>query len=132
MASVALQVVNSASEKISEHPWATWETFWTLFPRRVAKREGEKAWARMSVADREAAITALPDWLRVWRARGDIQYVPYPATWLNGARWEDELPEEFTRQQIRPSAQAEYKPGAVAEKSVMPDKVRDAIAKLRR
>lgn len=127
MATPALQIVSDGLEQ----PWATWETFWALYPRRVARRDAEKAWSRMSLGDREAALTALPDWLRVWRARGEIEYVPYPATWLNGARWEDELPDEFVRTGGRPAAQAEYKPGERGEKTAMPDKVREALAKLR-
>jgi len=108
----------------------TFDDFWLLFPRRVARKGALKAWSRLSADERMAAITALVDWRRVWAMR-ELQYVPHAATWLNGERWTDELPEEFTRQQIRPSAQAEYKPGAVAERSVMPDKVRDALAKMR-
>ena len=52
-----------------------------------------KAWARMSEADRLAAVTAIADWRQVWRAQGrEIHHVPLPATWLNGERWTDELP----------------------------------------
>ena len=36
-----------------------------------------------------------------------------------------------TRTRRRPSAQVEYKPGEKGEKTAMPDKVREALAKLR-
>lgn len=129
MASATLKIVENEGEKISEQPWATWETFWDLYPKRVAKREAEKAWVRMSMGEREAAITVLPDWLRVWRARGDIQYVPHPASWLNGARWEDELPSDISG---RPASQVPAKLAAVSEKSEMPDNVKAALAKWRK
>lgn len=128
MASATLKIVENEGEKISEQPWATWETFWDLFPKRVAKRDAEKAWARMSLQDRESAITALVGWRRVWMARGEMQYVPFPATWLNGARWEDELPVDTTP---RPAAQAPAKLVEAGERTQMPDSVRHALAKIR-
>ena len=36
-------------------------------------------------------MAALPAHIKFWQARGDPQFIPYPATWLNGARWEDEI-----------------------------------------
>jgi len=68
--------------------------FWALYPRKVAKPQAEKAWAKLKVtADLFATIaTALakqvasPDWLK-----DNGQFIPHPATWLNGRRWEDEV-----------------------------------------
>ena len=70
-----------------------WTMFYTLYPRHEARKDAMKAWARMSEADRLAAVTAIADWRQVWRAQGrEIHHVPLPATWLNGERWTDELP----------------------------------------
>lgn len=60
--------------------------------RRVAKKDAHVAWVRMTAAQRAAALTALVDWRQVWFAQGDLDRVVYPATWLNGERWEDDLP----------------------------------------
>lgn len=129
MASAPLSIVQNGSENKFEPSWATWDMFWEMYPKRCARKDAEKAWARMSTSDREAALEALVAWRRVWVARGEMQYVPYPATWLNGERWTDELPTVNTGP--RPAAQAPAKLAEVGEKTEMPEKVRLALAKMR-
>jgi len=71
------------------------DEFWKLYPRRVAKKAAEKAWSR--VATSEALIeqimaglrAQLPELLKTYKR--DRSMVPYPATWLNGHRWMDEI-----------------------------------------
>ncbi len=65
--------------------------FWQLFPKKIAKRDAEKAWAKLTPDEQRQAIEALPKHTRYWDATTTKQYIPYPATWLNAARWEDEL-----------------------------------------
>lgn len=68
------------------------DSFWNLYPRRVAKRDAEKAWARLSAEQQFAALSALPIHVRYWQAAGTSkEYLPYPASWINGERWSDEL-----------------------------------------
>ncbi len=64
--------------------------FWNLYPRKVAKKEAEKAWNKLDQDRRQKAIEALPAHCKRW---DDPQYIPHAATWLNGERFEDELPE---------------------------------------
>lgn len=121
-----LQVVSSQPQ---EEVRPTWELFWSLYPRRVAKKDAEKAWSRMKEAERFDAIVALVDWRRVWVSRGEMEFVPYPATWLNGERWTDELPQDCSP---RHASHAPAKPREEVERGEMPQAVRDAIARLRR
>jgi hypothetical protein len=65
--------------------------FWAVYPKRVAKKDAERAWKRMTSEQRVAAMDALPKHIARW---SDPEFIPYPASWLNGARWEDELPEQ--------------------------------------
>jgi hypothetical protein len=65
--------------------------FWQLWPKRVAKAEAQKAWKKLGWEDKARALSALPDHISVWAERGDAQFIPYPASWLNGRRFEDEL-----------------------------------------
>jgi hypothetical protein len=116
-------------EPLTESPQADFATFWLLYPRRVAKRDAEKAWSKMTPAERFDAVVALADWIKVWRARGDLEFVPYPATWLNGARWEDELPTDFAN---RPASHAPSSAKPEVSRGEMPQNVRDAIARLKR
>lgn len=109
---------------------ATFEDFWLMYPKRVARRDAEKAWARVSPEERVAALVALVKWRRVWLARGEIQYVPHAATWLNGARWDDELPEQAQMGPQHASHVAATMPEQ-AERGAMPQEVRDLLTKLK-
>lgn len=66
----------------------TFAEFYTLYPKKMARPVAEKSWNRLSPAEREAALKALPNHIRTW---DDRQFIPYPATWLNQRRWEDEI-----------------------------------------
>lgn len=67
--------------------------FWEQYPRRVAKPQALKSWNRLkptgqTLADLMAGLErqkATEQW-----QKDDGKFVPYPATWLNGRRWEDE------------------------------------------
>ena len=69
--------------------------FLSYYPRREAKRDALKAWGQMKVTDDEwVAILAALDWQvrsEQWQKDGGA-YVPLPATYLRGRRWEDEQP----------------------------------------
>ncbi|KKL50024.1 hypothetical protein LCGC14_2309650, partial [marine sediment metagenome] len=71
----------------------SFDLFWKVWPKRIAKASAIKAWKKLKpddalvetiLADVEAK-TKTEDWLK-----GDGQFIPYPATYLNGRRWEDE------------------------------------------
>ena len=69
------------------------DEFWAAYPKHVAKKPARRAWDKLH-ADRDlldALLTAL-EWqtrTEAWQRDGG-RYVPNPATWLNGRRWEDE------------------------------------------
>ena len=70
-----------------------WETFWSVYPRKTGKQNAEKAWNKLSTIDREHAVQHIHHHVRHWQAAGTApQFIPHPATWLNGRRWQDELP----------------------------------------
>lgn len=69
----------------------TFAEFYSAYPRKIARRDAEKAWARLSPSDRELAFQALPAHIAYWAATTEKQFIPYPATWLNGERFHDEL-----------------------------------------
>lgn len=67
------------------------DLWWSQYPRRVAKQDARRAWAKLDV-DEELLTLMLRalDWqVREW---DDVRFIPYPATYLNGRRWEDEPP----------------------------------------
>ncbi|WP_286899915.1 hypothetical protein [Achromobacter sp. UBA2119] len=66
--------------------------FWSVWPRKVSKKDAERAWSKLKARHRQAAIAAVPKHVQFWNAtRAAAQYIPHAATWLNGARWEDEI-----------------------------------------
>lgn len=69
---------------------AEFETWWAAYPRKRAKGQAMKAYR---AARRKVSADALLDTLKAQiptlTSRGP-EYVPYPATWLNGERWSDE------------------------------------------
>jgi hypothetical protein len=66
--------------------------FWDLYPRRVSKKDAALAWSKLTLEQQFAALASLPIHVRYWKASGTGgEFLPYPATWLRGERWEDEL-----------------------------------------
>ena len=106
----------------------TFADFWLLYPKRVARLDAERAWKRLSLAQHVEALTALVVWRAHWVADGRLQYAPHAATWLNGQRWTDELPDSWGASHA--SHIAATLP-AKGERVVMPEHVKAAIAKLR-
>ena len=77
---------------LSEQP-DHFEDFWASYPKRVGKGTARKAWAAALKrgANPQTVISAAGRHADAWkRADTDRQYIPYPATWLNGERYDDE------------------------------------------
>lgn len=70
----------------------SFEDFWRTFPRRLAKKDALKAWQRIDPSMHARIMTSLTQQKKSEQWRKDSgQFIPYPASWLNGERWEDEL-----------------------------------------
>lgn len=70
------------------------EEFWTAYPRKTAKSTAAKSWASLDPS--EETVAAIMAALALFKKSDDWnrdggQFIPYPATWLNQKRWEDEL-----------------------------------------
>jgi hypothetical protein len=69
-------------------------TFWKAYPKKTAKKEAEKAFNK--IHPDETLLETILDGIEQnkktdqWN-KDDGKYIPFPATWLNGRRWEDEL-----------------------------------------
>ena len=71
-----------------------WDRFWAMYPRKVDKAKAIRAWNRLK-ADRKLMQT-MSAALKAQRAseewrRDNGRAIPYPSTWLNNRRWEDEV-----------------------------------------
>ena len=73
-------------------PDAEFERFWQAYPRKMGKGDARAAWEqtktiRPLTADLIKAVVvqkSRDDW-----TRDAGKYIPYPASWLRGERWED-------------------------------------------
>jgi len=65
-------------------------TFWQAYPRKVAKHNARRAWEKHQ-PNLDEVLPALERAKQEWN---NPKYIPHPATWINGRRWEDEVEEE--------------------------------------
>ena len=72
------------------------QIFWIAYPKKVAKANAEKAFAKIN-PDEQLLKTMLTSIKRAKKSEGwlkdDGKFIPHPTTWLNGRRWEDEIKE---------------------------------------
>lgn len=79
------------------------EKFWSAYPKKKAKGDAEKAFTKLKPDDEllETILKAL-EWQRTSKdwTKDNGQYIPNPATYLNGRRWEDEQGAEVTSPEV--------------------------------
>lgn len=72
------------------------DSFWKAYPKKVGKQEALKAWGKLKVDESllETILQALEIQrnTELWRRDGG-KFVKDPVRWLNGRRWEDQIPE---------------------------------------
>ena len=72
----------------------SFDDFWKAYPKKVSKSNALKAWKKLKPNDdlvREI-LSALEKQKQSSQWQKDNgQFIPYPTTWLNGKRWEDDL-----------------------------------------
>lgn len=84
-------------------------TFWNAYPKKKDKKKAHDAFVRIAKDGKlpqiDEILIALESNKRSadWK-KSNGQYIPYPTTWLNGRRWEDEIevksirnPQDFER-----------------------------------
>lgn len=68
------------------------ERFWSAYPRKEGKQKARSAFEKVTVP-----LSTLLDAIEQQKksaqwCKDNGQFIPHPATWLNGKRWEDQLP----------------------------------------
>lgn len=77
--------VSSKSAAIDQ----AFEAFWRAYPRRVSKGAARKAYGKAIRKISHGELMAATRRYAVTVAGKDPQFIPHPATWLNGERWSD-------------------------------------------
>ena len=100
---VCIQHVSSLEPQVSigkvsqDYNNVDFDLFWEAYPKKLNKADAIKAWKSVK-ADLQTILDALqwqkdlPDW-----KKESGQFVPYPASYLRGRRWEDEKPQPIKR-----------------------------------
>lgn len=68
--------------------------FWSLYDKKIGNKHAcEKKWNNLKTSIQEKIIKILPEWKKQFT---DLQFQPYPETFINQERWNDEIqkPEE--------------------------------------
>lgn len=80
--------------ELSKEQLESFGKFWSIWPKKVAQMEAEKAWMKIDPQNGlvEEICLAVERFKKTddWKKNGG-KYIPYPATWLNNKRWRDEL-----------------------------------------
>lgn len=72
------------------------DSFWSAYPVKKGKGNAEKSWEKLA-PDLQVVLTAIEAQKKTdqW-SKDKGKFIPYPATWLNQKRWQDEV--EITTQ----------------------------------
>lgn len=77
-----------------EQKQVLFDRFWSEYPRKESKPAARRAFDKLNVDESllETMLAAIEKQksLPQWNESGG-QFIPYPATWLNNNRWEDEV-----------------------------------------
>lgn len=84
----------SSSSSSSSSKNKTFDCFWSVYPKKIAKAAALKAWLKINPQNGlvEQIVQAVEEQKKTeqWQ-RDNGKFIPYGATWLNQRRWEDEI-----------------------------------------
>lgn len=75
----------------------TFQDFWDAYAYKKGRKKAEEKWNRLKPHEKEACLSAVPAYVANTVIPGSVsdgsrkQYRMHPLTYLNGARWEDEI-----------------------------------------
>ena len=77
------------------------DRFWSAYPRKVGKKDAVKVWNQIKPDDSliDQIVQGVERWKRSeqW-TKDEGRFIPYPATFLRGERWN-----EYDRAEVTPS-----------------------------
>lgn len=85
--------VPKSIDDLDEEAAKGFEIFWRVYPRRVGKVPALRSWAKLDPAERRKAAIAAERFGKEAKKDADrddwLRFIPHPATWLNGRRFDD-------------------------------------------
>lgn len=84
--------ITNAQPTVAREP-SKFPDWWAIWGKKKAKGDAEKAYkaALKKISHDDLMAKTQTYWDHVKRSRTDLQYVPYPATWLRAEQWDDDL-----------------------------------------
>lgn len=76
----------------------TFDRFWSMYGKKEKKSEAQKKFEKLKTEELEKIFETLPAFIK---ANKDLKYRPFPSTYLNQRRWEDELGVESKPKQVQ-------------------------------
>jgi hypothetical protein len=96
--------VKNSSPSLTDEQRARFNRWYATYPRKVKRADAESAWAKINpddaLTDRMVSVVGIWATSKDW-TKENGQFVPYPASWLNGRRWEDDPPQAAKKQAER-------------------------------
>ena len=84
--------VEGKGKERKEYNETSFLLFWSAYPKKVSKPDALKAWKKIKPSDdlvnKIIASVESSKNSQEWKNENG-KYIPYPASWLNSARWED-------------------------------------------
>lgn len=79
------------------------DRFWDVYPRKIGKRECQKAWASLNPSDElvDQIVEDVKVRIKVDWASREKCFIPYPVTYIRHAGWEDEHTPEAQKSTTR-------------------------------
>lgn len=98
-ARIQSRIQNPESESRIQNPntrearGADFEELWKVYPRKEGKQKARQAFEKVTVPLETLLQAVERQKTSVQWTKDGGQFIPHPATWLNGKRWEDQLPQ---------------------------------------
>jgi hypothetical protein len=100
-ARIQSRIQNPESESRIQNPnaretrGALFEEFWNAYPRKEGKQKARAAFEKVTVS-LDVLLEAIERQKKSTQwSKENGQFIPHPATWLNGKRWEDQMTMDY-------------------------------------
>ena len=88
----ALPKVNKGNKQLElSNIYAHFDDFYSIYPKKKDKAKAQKIWDKLKIEKDSDIYYKIIYHVSNAYINTDHQYIPYPTTYLNGRRWEDEI-----------------------------------------
>lgn len=94
--------MRSISDYLGHHEPPSFDEWWAVYPRKQSKKKAQVIYDNLSDVEKGACYLGTLQHVEENIQWSEDQFIPMPTTFLNQARWEDDIPQ--TRQQKVASA----------------------------